>query len=263
MAIRRIAAVTALSVGLLLPIAGCAGSGLVVEQQKSISDIAVLDFSKDTADHQELKAAAREADREKAAAEKAEAERIAAEEKAAKEKVEAEQKAAEVVVAEQERANTTAAQTATPVQQAPVAVTPGTPRAQTTAPTAVPAPAPVAVAPAPIASTHIHVALRGGQDVVDLCQGPVVTTTVWETTVVGEHDGCGGWAKFGNMQTGAIVTLTGQVNGTYRIGGKVVLPRLSYAYEMLPGFGGSYPPVVFQTCIPGTKTVVLTGAYPV
>jgi hypothetical protein len=220
-----------------------------------------------------IKTEAVTAKRERIAAEKAEVKRVAdqvtAEAKAAEDakiaQVQEQERVAEVAKAEENvrvqtetkaRAQSQAV-AAAPAARAPVANAPATTNT-------VPQQAPAAVAPvAPIINTNvINVPLAGGQAVVDLCQGPVLFTPVQQTSVIAEHDGCGGWQRFGNMQQGSIVTVTGKVNGSYRIGGRANIAKGSNTDVIKNNFGG-FPPLVFQTCIPGTDRMIITAAYPV
>lgn len=149
----------------------------------------------------------------------------------------------------------TKVQVPVPTVQAPAPVSPAVVVPKQEAVTPVEPPRPVA--------TPIYVGLAGGQSVVDLCRGPVLFTPVTQTKMVVEHDGCGGWAQFGNMAAGQLVTLSGNVGGTYKIGGQMVVNKFANSSVIPAGFGGIYPPLIFQTCIPGTNQMVLTAAYPV
>lgn len=182
-----------------------------------------------------------------------EAEKVLAAERAAEE--EAERARAEAAAAEEARAREAAAAAAQEVQ-APAAVP-----AQQAPPAPPPAPAP-APAPAPVqpaVDRVIHVALAGGQNVVDMGAGPVLfpLPAGWPPYVA-EHDSHGGWARFGTLSHGMTVTMTGLVTGTYTVGEIINVPRGGNASHLT---FSSMPKVMLQTCIPGTDRMVVVGLY--
>lgn len=115
---------------------------------------------------------------------------------------------------------------------------------------AVPAPA------APPAGRVITLAGAGGQGMVDRCIGPVHFTPVVESYSITEHDFCGGWARFSGIQVGETVTVTGL--GTYTVTGRGVVPNPG-TMANLSAVLGRTPPVFLQTCIPGTRTMLVIG----
>lgn len=195
---------------------------------------------------------------QKAAAAKAEADRVAAE-KAAAEKAEADRLAAEKAAADQAEADRVAANQAAVNQAAPAR--PAKP-AVPAAPKQAPAPAAPAPAPAPVQEpvTQIYVGLAGGQGTIDQCAGPVLFTGATNiTTVIAEHDGCGGWARFSSLRPGQVIQVSGVVNGTFRVRGNITFLRP--AKESVIYNFGSVPSIVFQTCIPGTASnTLMVGA---
>lgn len=175
-----------------------------------------------------------------------EAEKVLAAERAAEEEAErarAEANAEEARAREEAAAAAQEVQApaAVPVQQAPAA----------------PAPAPAPVQPA--VDRVIHVALAGGQDVVDMGAGPVLFPLPggWPPYVA-EHDSHGGWARFGTLSHGMTVTMTGLVTGTYTVGEIINVPRGGTASDL---HFTNMPKVMLQTCIPGTDRMVVVGLY--
>lgn len=257
MVVSRFTALTALAVGLIIPVVGCSATSsapLSVEQQSVVTKDSVINFDLLNAEHSELKEDARVAKQEKVSA-KVEAERVATEKVAAEEKAATEAAA----VAEQNIVSRAENQ---PVQQqakTPVAAAPVAPAPQVVAPAVAPV---TPAAPSP-SSNHrtIHVGLTGFQDVVDMEAGPVLwpLPAGWFPTYVVEHDLAGGWARFGSLRAGMTVTMTGLVGGTYTVGQSIVVPKNTDS-DSLMAFA-TEPKVMLQTCIPGTNTMLVVGLY--
>lgn len=90
-----------------------------------------------------------------------------------------------------------------------------------------------------------YVAYVGWQDEIDACQGSVLLSRI-STRVVAEHWSCGG-SNFPRT-TGAIVTFTGQVSGTYRVVG--MSKAYQYGNNKESGLPKGYD-LMFQTCLYG------------
>lgn len=113
------------------------------------------------------------------------------------------------------------------------------------------------VSPPVAASREIYVGLVGGQATIDQCSGPVLYEIVTLTHIVAEHDQCGGWARFGNLPTGTIVNMSGVVSGTYKVVAHMTVVT-GGSSDLIRNFG-DIPPVVLQTCIPGTNSTLLVA----
>ncbi|HEX9227773.1 MAG TPA: LysM domain-containing protein [Arthrobacter sp.] len=111
-------------------------------------------------------------------------------------------------------------------------------------------------APAPSAGRVITLAGSGGQGMIDRCIGPVHFTPISQSYSITEHDYCGGWARFSGIQVGETVTITGV--GTYKVTGRGVVPNPGTMNHLAAVLGG-IPPVFLQTCIPGTRTMLVIG----
>lgn len=111
-------------------------------------------------------------------------------------------------------------------------------------------------APAPSAGRVITLAGSGGQGLIDRCIGPVHFTPISQSYSITEHDYCGGWARFSGIQVGETVTITGV--GTYKVTGRGVVPNPGTMNHLAAVLGG-IPPVFLQTCIPGTRTMLVIG----
>lgn len=123
-----------------------------------------------------------------------------------------------------------------------------------------PAVAPVELTPSLPAARVIHVALAGGQDVVDWQAGPVLFPLAGWPPYVAEHDFAGGWARFGSLSVGMNVTMTGLVTGTYTVGKIINVPRGGSTADLYE-FQNQMPKVMLQTCIPGTNRMMVVGLY--
>jgi hypothetical protein len=106
----------------------------------------------------------------------------------------------------------------------------------------------------------VHVALAGGQSVVDLQKGPVLfPLPAGFPPYVAEHDYAGGWARFGTLTNGMKVTMSGLVTGSYTVGQVITVPKRGTTDEFRK-FAVT-PKVLLQTCIPGTDKMVVVGLY--
>lgn len=137
----------------------------------------------------------------------------------------------------------------------PSSVTPTAPVTPTPAPKVV-----TPVAPTPVVSRVVNVGLTGGQKTVDLGHGPVLfpIPAIYPPYVV-EHDYTGGWARFGSLRRGMKVQMTGLVGGTYTVGQIINVPQ-GGGFEEFRQFS-TMPKVMLQTCIPGTKRMIIVGLY--
>jgi hypothetical protein len=110
--------------------------------------------------------------------------------------------------------------------------------------------APRAHAPAASAPAHTeHVWATGFQKEIDACKGSVDMTPTFGKPVIGEHWSCGG-REFPTA-AGSIVTLTGVLSGTFRVGPVVaVLNQRTNTTNDVPG---GYD-LLYQTCVGGDNT---------
>lgn len=108
------------------------------------------------------------------------------------------------------------------------------------------------------AARIIHVALSGGQSVVDLGQGPVLFPLAGWPPYVAEHDFHGGWERIGTLNYGMNVTLSGLVSGDYTVGEILNVPRGGTTADLT---FTTTPKVMLQTCIPGTTRMMVVGLY--
>lgn len=109
-------------------------------------------------------------------------------------------------------------------------------------------------------SKVVHVGLTGGQRTVDLGRGPVLFPLVGShPPYVVEHDSAGGWERFGGLRAGMSVTMTGLVGGTYTVGQVINVPN-GGGFEEFNQFA-TMPKVMLQTCIPGTRRMIIVGLY--
>lgn len=115
--------------------------------------------------------------------------------------------------------------------------------------------APPVPSPAP-AVRMVYLAGAGGQEAVDLCIGPVHFTPVTEYFSVAEHDSCGGWERFSDLQTGDHVTISGL--GSYTVSDRGTVPKGGTTNDVLAVLG-RFPAVALQTCIPGTNRMLVIG----
>lgn len=166
----------------------------------------------------------------------------------AQKKAEAE-KAAEAAQQAQAAAS---AQAAPPAEPAPVQAAPPA------APPAAPVPAQQAPAPAAPPTAYIPVVAAGGQSAVDACMGPVHFTPVTVSVDIAEHDYCGGWSRMSWIQPGTLVTVQGY--GTFTAFQRMIVAN-SAPEGVLAGFAGGYPPIILQTCIPGTSQMIVIGLH--
>lgn len=106
----------------------------------------------------------------------------------------------------------------------------------------------------------VHVGLAGGQSVVDLGRGPVLfPIPAGFPPYVAEHDSMGGWARFGTLRSGMKVNMSGLVGGSYTVGQIITVPKGGNTDEFRKF--AVMPKVLLQTCIPGTKKMVVVGLY--
>lgn len=140
---------------------------------------------------------------------------------------------------------------AIPAEQATASPTPAVNEVVTTPPA-------VETPVAPVSDGTIYVGLSGFQPELDLCQGPVFMTRkptrFGNAPYIAEHDFCGGWERFGNLNQGDVISFSGNLNGTYRITGKdtVTKPSVSKMVKLTTG-----QEIYIQTCIPGTDYMVI------
>jgi len=120
-----------------------------------------------------------------------------------------------------------------------------------------PAPAPPVVqAPA---SRQIYVGLSGGQETVDLCQGPVLFVTAGlPYPYIAEHEQCGGWGRIGTLGMGSRVSLSGIVGGEYTVGQIINVNKFATTDALI---FASTPRAILQTCIPGTNQMLVYALY--
>ncbi len=124
------------------------------------------------------------------------------------------------------------------------------------APALAPAPAaPAPTVPATPASRTIYVAGAGGQSMVDACIGPVhYTPNDGYSLFITEHDFCGGWARFSGIGVGETVKIPGY--GTYTATARGQVPNPGTTNDVIAVFG-NFPRAILQTCIPGTRQMLL------
>ncbi|MEZ2390838.1 peptidoglycan-binding protein [bacterium RCC_150] len=152
------------------------------------------------------------------------------------------------------------AEAAAPTAAVPAAAPPAlaAPPAPIAPATPVAAPAPVAP-PSPVApaARTISVAGSGGQAAVDSCIGPIhFTPTDAYSLFITEHDFCGGWARFSDIDVGETVNIVGY--GTYTVTGRGQVPQGGTTNNVAAVFGG-FPRAILQTCIPGTNQMLVIG----
>lgn len=155
--------------------------------------------------------------------------------------------------------NQTPVQTGSPTVSVPVASnTPITTAPSAPIQQAVPVAAPEAVTSG--VDREVYVGLTGFQSVVDLGRGPVLWPLgAGYPPYVAEHDGDGGWARFGSLRPGNTVRMTGLVTGTYTVGQIINVPKGGTTDEFKK-FSVT-PKVMLQTCIPGTSRMIVVGLY--
>ena len=180
------------------------------------------------------------AEQNRLAAERAATE-LVAQQAAAQEAAEAAEKAAAQSAAEVAR------------QQAEVQAEVQAESAAAASPAAATAPAPQAsvTPPAPQASAgHTeYVWTTGFQPELDACKGSVDMTASFGKAVIGEHWSCGG-SSFPTAE-GSIVTVTGALSGTFRVGPVVaVLNQRTNTTNDVPG---GYD-LLYQTCVGGDNS---------
>lgn len=135
---------------------------------------------------------------------------------------------------------------------------------QTVSPTATPI---APVEPAPVVTPEyvgelreVYVGIEGGQDVVDLGGGPVLfPLPEGYPPYIVEHDLYGGWERFGTLEVGMGVRMSGLVTGTYRVGQIINVPSSGTTSEF-KAFT-TEPKVMLQTCITGTERMIIVGLY--
>jgi hypothetical protein len=107
--------------------------------------------------------------------------------------------------------------------------------------------------PAPIAQTPAghteHVWATGFQHELDACKGSVDMAPSFGVAVIGEHWSCGG-SEFPTAE-GTLVTLTGVLSGTYRVGPVVAV--LSQRTNTTSDVPGGYD-LLYQTCQGGDNS---------
>jgi hypothetical protein len=119
--------------------------------------------------------------------------------------------------------------------------------------------APAKKTPAAV-TREVYVGLAGGQSVVDLGRGPVLFSLGGGfPPYVAEHDAMGGWERFGTLSAGMTVRMTGLVTGTYTVGQIINVPKGGTTDEFRKF--SVMPKVMLQTCVPGTKRMVVVGLY--
>lgn len=135
---------------------------------------------------------------------------------------------------------------------------------QTASPTATPT---ISVEPAPVVTPtyvgelrDVHVVIEGGQDVVDLGGGPVLfSLPEGYPPYIVEHDLYGGWERFGSLEKGMGVRMSGLVTGTYTVGQIINVPSSGTTSEF--NAFTKEPKVMLQTCITGTDRMIIVGLY--
>lgn len=107
---------------------------------------------------------------------------------------------------------------------------------------------------------EINVGLTGGQDAVDLGQGPVLfpLPSGFPPYIV-EHDLYGGTERFGTLREGMTVRMTGLVTGVYTVGQIINVPNTGTTKEFKAY--NTMPKVMLQTCITGTDRMIIVGLY--
>jgi hypothetical protein len=121
-----------------------------------------------------------------------------------------------------------------PATKAPVAQAPG---AHASAP----------AAPAPVHTEHVWA--TGFQKEIDACKGSVDMTPTFGKPVIGEHWSCGG--RDFPTAAGSIVTVTGVLSGTFRVGPVVAV--LNQRTDTTNDVPGGYD-LLYQTCVGGDNT---------
>jgi hypothetical protein len=107
---------------------------------------------------------------------------------------------------------------------------------------------------------EINVGLAGGQDVVDLGQGPVLfPLPKGFPPYIVEHDLYGGTERFGTLREGMTVKMTGLVSGVYTVGQIINVPNTGTTDEFKAY--RTRPKVMLQTCITGTDRMIIVGLY--
>lgn len=124
-------------------------------------------------------------------------------------------------------------------------------------------PSAVPVEPAPVfgpVSREVLVELAGGQAAADLGRGPVLfSLPAGFPPYVVEHDLYGGWERFGTLEAGMVVRMSGLVSGTYTVGQILNVPNTGTTDEF-KAFKTT-PKVMLQTCITGTDRMIIVGLY--
>lgn len=107
---------------------------------------------------------------------------------------------------------------------------------------------------------EINVGLAGGQDVVDLGQGPVLfPLPKGFPPYIVEHDLYGGTERFGTLREGMTVRMTGLVSGVFTVGQIINVPNTGTTNEFKAY--RTRPKVMLQTCITGTDRMIIVGLY--
>lgn len=124
-------------------------------------------------------------------------------------------------------------------------------------------PSAVPVEPTPVigpVSREVLVELAGGQAAADLGRGPVLfSLPAGFPPYVVEHDLYGGWERFGTLEAGMVVRMSGLVSGTYTVGQILNVPNTGTTDEF-KAFKKK-PKVMLQTCITGTDRMIIVGLY--
>lgn len=121
--------------------------------------------------------------------------------------------------------------------------------ARTVATAAAPA---VSAGAAPAYQEYVWAA--GWQPQIDACRGAVDITAVYGVPTIAEHSNCGGY-RFPKT-AGAIVHLSGVVNGTYRVDG--VVAHLDGNTQNASDLPRGYD-LLYQTCVTGYTNMSFTG----
>lgn len=102
----------------------------------------------------------------------------------------------------------------------------------------------------------ITVNTKGNQAAIDACTGPVLYSGIPYLHLITEHDGCGGWNRFGWLQEGQVVNLVGNAptlkTGSYKATQFVEVPRSNQRAPFV-AFDGM-PAVILQVCVPDALT---------
>jgi hypothetical protein len=107
---------------------------------------------------------------------------------------------------------------------------------------------------------EIHVWARGtpfnGQALQDKCGGPIVLYYKNSSPVITQHDYCGGHEALGLLEPGSLRLVSGTTaeDGIYRVV-RLKVVKKGVSWDVFKGAA-----IIFQTCIPGTKLMILSFA---